>query len=457
MPTSNTTVIPVTQERDSAKYKRKLTDARREQNRRSQRIWRDKQKQLRDEEINTKVQEKLKRLTGQSCSDSTVEISKNAQHNPATDTLPFVQAFPNDEETSQVDAPLTHEIRLPDPILPSLTAVYYFVPPDPDVEDMRCMWAVPADTGLKMYIPPPTKAPSILSPSSISRSGHGSLSPNISTPFSLSSRSTTSQTRPSETTSTLPSPYLNNLSLVGESCFAATLSIATTLGITRASYVNDHPSPFPASSTLDVQTIPSDLRPTAYQIILPHPCYLDCIPFPHFRNMAIYLSSLARLDHCALFLDIMHDGLVCWGRERANGAYGRSMRDGVAWNRRSWEAKRWFWRKWGWIAAMTIEDIDAGLPHTPGENEIDVDDEDGILSGSQWWWALQDEEQGAAPASEQGEQIAVRDAPAEEELGSFLSRQWTCHVGIRQTNEKHMLYKWDGVNGQIRPQPFDLP
>ncbi|KAK5038353.1 hypothetical protein LTS07_001823 [Exophiala sideris] len=443
MPISNTTVMPVTQEKESVRYKRKLTDARREQNRRSQRIWREKQKQLRDEEIRTKVQDELKRLTAQSTPED----------------LQPIQAFPNHEEASQVDAPPTHDICLPDPILPSLTALYYFVPPDLDVEDMRCMWAVPADTGLKMYIPPPTKAPLILSPLTVSGSGYGNSSPNTSTPFSLSSRSATSQTRASASTSTLPSPYLNNLSLVGESCFAATLSIATTLGITRASYVNDHPSPFAASSTLDLHTMPSDLRPTAYQLILPHPCYLDCIPFPHFRSMAIYLSSLARLDHCALFLDIMHDGLVCWGRERANGAYGRSMRDGVAWNRRSWEVKRWFWRKWGWIAAMSVEDIDAGVdvPHAHDDVEVEVDDEDGMLSGSQWWWALQDDEEGRAPAHVQGGQSVAPEAAVEEELGSYLSRRRICNVGIRQTNEKHMLYQWDGVKGNVRTQPFDLP
>ena len=73
--------------------------------------------------------------------------------------------------------------------------------------------------------------------------------------------------------------------------------------------------------------------------------------------MAIYLSSLKRLDHCSLFLDLMHDGMVCWGRERASARFGRGMGDGVAWNKRSWEVRRWFWRKWGWIARMTIEDV----------------------------------------------------------------------------------------------------
>jgi hypothetical protein len=43
------------------RYKRKLTEARREQNRRSQRVWREKQKQRHDEEIKARVKPELER------------------------------------------------------------------------------------------------------------------------------------------------------------------------------------------------------------------------------------------------------------------------------------------------------------------------------------------------------------------------------------------------------------
>jgi hypothetical protein len=230
------------------------------------------------------------------------------------------------------------------------------------------------------------------------------------------------------------------------------MAIAQSLGISVQSYVNDHPSPFSTTTNANIHTIPVDLRPTAYQLIIPHPSYLDCIPFPHFRSMAIYLSSVKRLDHCSLFLDLMHDGMLCWGRERASARYGRSMRDGVAWNKRSWEVRKWFWRKWSWIARMTVEGIDAGIDAgapvavQPGDEE-EFDDEDGMLSGSQWWWSLHDDE--AGNTSNEGHTASSSHAPGQEpeqeqeELGVVLSRVVTCNVGIRKTEEAHLLVDWD--------------
>jgi hypothetical protein len=235
---------------------------------------------------------------------------------------------------------------------------------------------------------------------------------------------------------------------VGESCFAATLSIAQCLGISRPSYVNDHPSPFSTSSNTNIHTIPVDIRPTGYQLIIPHPCYLDCIPFPHFRSMAIYLGSLKRLDHMSLFLDLMHDGLVCWGRTD-----NRSMRDGVAWSKRSWEARPWFWRKWSWIAKASVEDIDAG--DGVGHNSDEFDDEDGMLSGSQWWWSLHGDtgagqtalthHQDVNPMMDDDDAITsaggvLSHQPELEEFGSLLSRHVTANVSLRKPEE---IYHWD--------------
>ncbi|KIW18033.1 hypothetical protein PV08_02320 [Exophiala spinifera] len=441
-----------------AKYKRKLTEARREQNRRSQRLWRDKQKQRREEEITTKVQEELERLKPRLKAPSAQAegrpSSSAAGHNSilCSGVSQPCEVLDHTQPSWNTHSPLSdEEIRLPDPVLPLPTALYYFLPPDPEAVDMRCFWGCPEGTEHNLYQPPQP-------PSRRSGVSAGEPPPTIS-PYSiptlLSSWSASPPAQVSRTTarssffppgSHLPSPYLNHLQLVGESCFAATLSIATGLGISRASYVNDHPSPFSSSSTANIHTIPADLRPTAIQIMLPHPCYLDCIPFPHFRSMAVYLSSLNRLDHCSLFLDIMHDGMVCWGRHGANARYGRSMRDSVPWSKRSWEVKPWFLRKWAWIAKADVPAIDSGAALPGDEFDYNGDDEDGMISGSQWWWSLHGEKEDQFDLARNAESPAMQQQEQHEELGSYLSRIMTCNVAIRQTSEKHLLRRWDGVH-----------
>ncbi|OAP61486.1 hypothetical protein AYL99_03689 [Fonsecaea erecta] len=430
------------------KYKRKLTDARREQNRRSQRLWRERQRQRRDEEIKAKVAEELSKREREHAQQlSTAEhLASPAEPLETGDgSSNTILKAPTDEISIDVgtDEGANKVPTLPEPILPLRVAVYYYVPPIPDALDMRHSWPVPDDVDSKTYTLPPGFTPreSPLSALSPSVSPMRQLSPFQYSPQpSLGSRSSASRSI-SRTRPSLPSPYKNHLQLVGESCFAATMSIAQSLGISVVSYVNDHPSPFSTTSNANIHTIPVDLRPTAHQLIIPHPSYLDCIPFPHFRSMAIYLSSAKRLDHMSLFLDLMHDGMVCWGRERANGNFGRSMRDGVAWNKRSWEVRRWFWRKWSWIARMTVEDIDSGvISHQTAE---EFDDEDGMLSGSQWWWSLHDDEEGLLPTEAAASSSSEVPAQEPEELGSFLSRHMVCNVGIRQTNQNHLLMNWD--------------
>lgn len=176
---------------------------------------------------------------------------------------------------------------------------------------------------------------------------------------------------------------------------AASLSIALSIGITHQSYVEDHPSPFYLSNSCfesnfyasgspgGVVPSPSfprpspaaksrftfvkpDLRPTDAQLIHPHPSYLDCIIFPSFRNRAIELSAAGALDHFELFMDLVHDGLVCWGSARTDG-----MGNGVAWSTRSWEARPWFLKKWWFLAG--------------GEEEE-------VWQGSRWWWSMRGED-----------------------------------------------------------------
>lgn len=447
------------------RYKRKLTDARREQNRRAQRLWRERQKKQRDEDLKAKVFQQLTQLDTEEhdglqndtgWSDEVVHSTTNPNcHDlPRPDnTAPLDFASVDREDSANLTLTQEHttispEVQpiLPDPAMPLPVAIYYYVPPDPSTEDMRFVWPVDEDIWQKMYTKPPAFRPSGRFPntttsSSVSRA-YSESTPYPVNPFSID----TVQTPRSSNDGSLPSLYLNHLQLVGESCFAATLSIAQCLAIPRSSYINDHPSPFTTTSNSTIGSIPVDLRPSGFQLLLPHPCYLDCIPFPHFRNIAVYLSSLKKLDHCSLFLDLMHDGLVCWGRARANGRHRRSMRDGVAWSKRSWEARPWFWRKWGWLARLTIEEIDSG---SYSEREVDdeVDDEDGMLSGSQWWWSQQADDDGEdfplimSNGSNSGS--SSNDAPGDqirEEHGSMLSRVGVCNVGIRN---KEDIYPWD--------------
>jgi hypothetical protein len=457
----------------SSRYKRKLTEARREQNRRAQKLWRERQKKQRDEELKAKVLEQL--LQADTTGEEVLEddggwvrelVQSTSINSPygsslhlevdlgdaplqgqsSVDRTVIESSILGPEYTSiSPDAPA----RLPDPVLPLPVAIYYFVPPDPESEDMRYAWPIDEDISQKIYSKPPAhRLPGSLT-NTVSSSSYSDVAPYSfpnSYPIYPVGTSLTQTPQSSSSYGTLPSPYLNHLQLVGESCFSATLSIAASLGISRSSYINDHPSPFTTSSNNTVNSIPVDLRPSGFQLILAHPCYLDCIPFPHFRNMAVYLSSLKKLDHCSLFLDLMHDGLVCWGRARANGRHARSMRDGVAWSKRSWEARPWFWRKWGWLARLSIEDIDRGLYSERTEDD-EVDDEDGMLSGSQWWWSQQADDEaeellvppdgGSAGSSGGGGVLGYQN---QEEFGSMLSRLMSCNVGIRN---KEDVVVWD--------------
>jgi hypothetical protein len=165
-----------------------------------------------------------------------------------------------------------------------------------------------------------------------------------------------------------------------------------------------------------------------------HCSYLDCIVFPRFRSAAIVLASRGELDHCSLFLDLMHDGLVCWGNDAAGS--GRDMRDGVAWSRRSWEARPWFLRKWGWISAIDPYEVGIGL--TRGNGVVVDEEEDEMSEGSRWWRSMRGEY-----LDEDGEEPG-------EEHGAMLSRNRTCNIGIRDDDEF-------AENGFLWPTQFENP
>ena len=451
-------------------YARPMTEKRREQNRRSQKIYREKLKK-KLEELEEQLQEKTQPRPKQSSSPLEATVGEIVEHKitspvsstsskskintidlnaafaaagdlalPTDTTLPTFQLGIRDrsrQTNSPSIAPSSADIITPDDAaIPKLLAVDVYAPSDPGSLDMRMSWPIPAQTYLETYTPPTAKQRRIprnttFAPARIT----SSLS------WSPYSRNPSENTTPTG----IPSPYLNHLRLLGESAFRATLAIATSLGITRSAYVNDHPSPF--SPTYDqipwynYKAIPKDLRPTREQITLIHPSYLDCIVFPKFRSNAIVLASRGELDHCSLFLDLMHDGLVCWGNENASQSSSRDMRDGVAWSKRSWEARPWFLKKWGWLLSIDPHVPGIGLARGPGiVTDEDEDDTDEMFESSRWWRAMR------------GEDMQDQDDEGEvfEEHGEMLSRTRTCNIGLRDHNEF-------AANGTLWPTQFADP
>lgn len=159
--------------------------------------------------------------------------------------------------------------------------------------------------------------------------------------------------------SSLPNAHKNTLTLVRTSTFQAYLTVATAAGIHIPDlYLDSTPSPFyhanvTPTSVPNILTrytsspLPSDLRPTAAQILYPHKPWLDLLPFPTLRERALTLSSSAppMIDLQELKNDIFfNNGLFCWQVSRE----GRGKGSGHPWDKRSWEAEEWFLKKW-WI------------------------------------------------------------------------------------------------------------
>ena len=457
-------------------YARPMTEKRKEQNRRSQKLYRERLKK-KLEELEEKVQDKTQLKQSPSPLEAVVRgipehfsesaipniVSKNKNYIidlnaaftaggdlslPNDHTLPTFELGFRDHGWQSVSPSSTpsmaDSVTADESSIPKYLAAGLYAPVDPDSADMRLMWPVPIHFWTESYTPPTANEQRVVRP-------HSSLSSARITP-SLTRSPYSRITSGISTPSGIPSPYLNHLRLLGETAFAATLAIAATLGITRSSYINDHPSPLGPfgehAPIYNYKAIPKDLRPTREQTTLCHPSYLDCIVFPKFRSAAIALSARGELDHCSLFLDIMHDGLICWGNECASASTGRDMRDGVAWSKRSWEARPWFLRKWAWLLAIdpTIEGI--GLARGDGvvvdEDEHDID---GMFEGSRWWRMMRGEEFDENITQKQNQES---ESPAVEEHGEMLSRNATCNFGVRDVEE------FSG-NGMLWPTQFRNP
>ncbi|KAF5604161.1 uncharacterized protein FSUBG_6934 [Fusarium subglutinans] len=91
------------------------------------------------------------------------------------------------------------------------------------------------------------------------------------------------------------------------------------------------------------KNIHSDLVPTQAQLTMAHHPTLDLIPWPKFRSKAITAvhSAPPLIDREDFCLDLLNDGLRCWGF-----ANGTSLPSAAPWDAQNWEAAPWFLEKW---------------------------------------------------------------------------------------------------------------
>ncbi|KAL4755665.1 uncharacterized protein BDW70DRAFT_165243 [Aspergillus foveolatus] len=102
------------------------------------------------------------------------------------------------------------------------------------------------------------------------------------------------------------------------------------------------------ASVLSVNpSIPTHLRPTLPQILIPHHPVFDLIPLPALRTRAIVLSAAGTnlVNMFELKRDIIEGGLVCWGVDGCEPDKQRERR-GQPWELGSWKIAPWFRAKW---------------------------------------------------------------------------------------------------------------
>lgn len=407
-------------------YVRLITDKRREQNRRAQKIYRER------------LRKRLEDLEDQAATvSSTANTSALALITPApssgSDDALLGESTSQDGASLVVDSVVLADtgeaveyskpqiINLEDAFLAAgdlpishsqLTAGLRFdvAPSPPTTEqpelinphedygdiDLRPIWAMPPWKSNKPYVPRKSRPPPSLAVTPFNAHRNASSYPSSTTAAAVAAASTS-----------LADPYINHLRLLGVGSLEASLTIAVHLNIPRSSYINDHPSHFPGcyvalnSDTLGprsarysffqthltvtaqlaehMNAVKEPLRPSPAQMMNPHPSYLDCIVFPYFRDQTVLASAQGILDHEQLILDILSGALICWGGvsdfASSRRARKRQMGDNVAWSTRSWEAKKWFLRKWSWLIGTEEEEEERGDVH-------------GIWKGSRWWWNM---------------------------------------------------------------------
>ena len=127
----------------------------------------------------------------------------------------------------------------------------------------------------------------------------------------------------------------------------------TTQSLTLASFANAMHLRIPLADMMDefTETVPQmyedikpDLRPTAAQLTIPHHPSFDILPWPGFRSNICHAIAHGLIDDNELCLDLMNDGIRCWGSTDEDSLHGRGR--GAPWDARSWEAAPWFLEKW---------------------------------------------------------------------------------------------------------------
>lgn len=211
----------------------------------------------------------------------------------------------------------------------------------------------------------------------------------------------------------LPDPHASNIRLMQTTLTLATLHNARRMGFDLARVAAcgaDYISPFyrpDADLRTDPQSLfaptditkslPPNLRPTLAQILVPHHVGLDLIPIPMLRDRAILLSVTKpdKVDLLDLKMDIFQrGGLMVWCSPAQRGdnilddsweCEALEAKDWVPWNWRCWEAAPWFLRKWA----------------------IAVDGDEGELGRQSRWWKTVREAREAKVVHESG--FAVND------------------------------------------------
>jgi hypothetical protein len=165
---------------------------------------------------------------------------------------------------------------------------------------------------------------------------------------------------------TFADPWANSIEFIQTTIFSAILQNALCLGFDLsklAACAFNQGSPFyrpdatpqddpvklfnlycdslPRSNDVESITIPTNLRPTLTQFLVPHHISFDLIPIPLLRDRAIMLS--VAMPHAfsvaEIKLDIyQHGGLVVWKQSDKGECQ--------PWEMRSWEAAPWFLKKW---------------------------------------------------------------------------------------------------------------
>ncbi|KAL8381987.1 hypothetical protein RB595_005986 [Gaeumannomyces hyphopodioides] len=151
----------------------------------------------------------------------------------------------------------------------------------------------------------------------------------------------------------IPCPALSlsgNISMTRITAPAAMRANAAQLSIDTSLLLDESISPlYGADPTGLPAHLSPDLQPTPAQLAVPHhPCF-DLVPWPEFRELALHAIAQdpPAFDEEDLCLDVLNDGLICWGGSAAGGAsslHGRGQ--GSPWDGRSWEAAPWFLEKY---------------------------------------------------------------------------------------------------------------